>query len=311
MGASLEVMASRVVVITTYLGQHMTIFQLIKLALDELYEEGRIEYGALQLDGQIKQRLAYLSASYRNLTDPSRQPIDYRDPATRFAYAYMYVAAHADYVLQVLQALENHFDGPIFDTEQVRVSCIGGGPGSDLVAVLKYLSEGDVNSHVSDVICYLLDGEQAWADTWTEVGPKLNVPFKLGTNFQPLDVTRPDSWRSQKRFLQADLFTMSYFASEVHALDNEGGLTPFWETLFDAAKPGALFLYVDNGHRDFNEYIDELTDDMGLQTVIGVDNGHMRTRVWERANEVRFYTDKFDKSPKLQGTVSYRVLRKP
>ena len=102
----------------------MTIFELVKIALDELYTEGTELYGS-QLDEQINRDLKYLSKSYEHLTDPSREPVDYKDPARRFAYVYKYVAAHGDYLVQVLAKLAAK-KGAIFDRSSVRVSCLAG-----------------------------------------------------------------------------------------------------------------------------------------------------------------------------------------
>ena len=68
----------------------MTIFELVKIALDELGEQGLKQYGT-GLDDQVKKRLVYLRTSYDNLRDEKRTPVDYKDPATRFAYVYRYV----------------------------------------------------------------------------------------------------------------------------------------------------------------------------------------------------------------------------
>ncbi len=59
------------------LGDYVTIFELVKLALDELYEEGRQEHGS-ELDLIIKTRMVYLTKCYRDLTSGVREPIDYR-----------------------------------------------------------------------------------------------------------------------------------------------------------------------------------------------------------------------------------------
>ena len=48
----------------------MTIFELVKIALDELYEEGQKQYGN-SLDKKIKERMGYLTESYGQLTDPT------------------------------------------------------------------------------------------------------------------------------------------------------------------------------------------------------------------------------------------------
>lgn len=288
----------------------MTIFELVKIALDELYIEGQRRHGHA-LDAEIGTRIDYLSETYRHLNHSDRNPVDYRDPATRFAYVYKYVAAHGDYVVQILQILRAANAAALFKNQTLRVSCVGGGPGSDIIAVLKYLGDCRDDEPVNKVICYLLDKEQAWADTWVELDDSLDVDIVLHANFQPLDVTRPDSWASQQKFLQADLFTLSYFVSEVRALDEGGVVSKFWQTLFRESKPGALFVYDDNGHSDFNDYFDAQWQAAGLECVVSKDNTRFTPRFSEQADELEFYQQKFGQSPKIQAYLSYRVLRKP
>jgi ribosomal protein RSM22 (predicted rRNA methylase) len=287
----------------------MTIFELVKIALDALYAECRTEYGG-KVDNKIRKRLGYLTDSYGQLTSTSREPVSYRDPATRFAYVYKYVAAHGDYVVQILRKLRGHLESNIFPDKIARVSCVGGGPGSDIIAVLKYLDDFKDDEVVTKVTCYLLDREQAWADTWTELDDSLQAKVALHANFQPLDVTRPESWLSQRKFLQADVFTLSYFVSEVRSLDQNGAVSAFWKSLFESAKPGALVVYVDNGNDDFNSYFDEQWKSAGMSRVIAEDNVRMIPRFSEQASELGEYLEKFDQSPKIQALLSYRVLRK-
>jgi hypothetical protein len=57
----------------------MTIFELVKTTLDELYAQGRKQYGDA-LDHAIQQRIFYLEESYKQLTRTERAPLDYKDP---------------------------------------------------------------------------------------------------------------------------------------------------------------------------------------------------------------------------------------
>jgi hypothetical protein len=288
----------------------MTIFELVKLALDELYEEGKDEYGA-KLDGEIKKRMSYLTDSYQQLSQSTRQPVNYKDPATRFAYVYKYVAAHADYLVQVMEELRNTLGGNLFTSEHARISCVGGGPGSDIIAALKYLDEYAANEPVKRITCYLLDREQAWADTWTELGLSLQLKVAPNVNFQPLDVTKPDSWRSQRRFLRADLFTLSFFVSEVRSLDGSGAVSAFFQTLFADAASGARFIYIDNGHSDFDRYFDHQWNKAHLHCVLRKTGVRMLPRMTEDKSSLGDYLHKFGQMPKIQGTTTYRVLEKP
>ena len=98
----------------------MTTFELVKLALDELYEEAREEY-ASNVDAKIKERMTYLTKSYYQLSDPNQQPVNYKDPATRFAYVYKYVAAHADYLVQVMDTLTSELGCSLFGMDEARI----------------------------------------------------------------------------------------------------------------------------------------------------------------------------------------------
>jgi hypothetical protein len=254
--------------------------------------------------------MSYLAKNYKKLNINGRESIDYKDPATRFAYVYKYVAAHGDYLVQILQLLRGRY-AKIFESERIRVSCAGGGPGSDIIGILKYLDENKDDEPVKRITCYLLDKEQAWADTWTELGESLQAHVALNVNFQPLDVTQPESWSAQRKFLNADIFTMSYFLSEVFHLDDDGGtVTNFWKVLFKDAKQGALFIYVDNGHTDFHTYFDKQWESAGLKCLTREDNKTLTPRFSEQASELGIYRKKFDQQPKLRSVISYRVLRK-
>jgi len=286
----------------------MTLFQLVKIALDELYKEAIAVYGP-HTDARIKERFTYLTVSYGQLSSQGRAPIDYKDPATRFAYVYKYVASHGDYVVKLLAMLSQKM-GKVFQNETARISCIGGGPGSDVLAVLKYLDDYKSKETVKKLVVYLLDKEQAWADTWTELDDKLHAMVTLNTNFQPLDVTNPASWTSQRKFLDADLFTLSYFVSEVYALDGTGVVSQFWQTLFNEAKPGAIFLYDDNGSDTFNDYFDSQWKKAGLELIEQESNVRWFPRSSEQKSELAFYQAKFDAIPKVQSLLSYRILRK-
>lgn len=287
----------------------MTLFELVKITLDELYKRAELQYGA-QTDDVIKARFTYLSDSYTKLSNPNRVSINYKDPATRFAYVYRYVATHGDYVVQLLTRAASVLGGSVFPKGTARVSCLGGGPGSDILAIVKYLADYKTKEDVQKLKVFLLDKEQAWSDTWEDLEERLDAGCELRTTFQPLDVLNPD-WVSQRHFLDADIYTLSYFVSEVYALDGKGAVTAFWQRLFQEAKPGALFFYDDNGTHEFNAYFDGQCAKGGLETLASGSNENWRLRYTERADVLDFYKAKFSAWPKLTGHLSYRILRKP
>ena len=187
------------------------------------------------------------------------------------------------------------------------VTCLGGGPGSELVGgLLQYLTEAK-KSAVETVTAYLCDREQAWADCWTEIGEEVPGAMRLNANFQPLDVTNPTSWSKQKKFLSADLFILCYFASEIARLDDKADA--FWAELAEKSKQGALMLIIDNAHTYFADFIKgKITTKNWKELDHGQVNLTPSGR--EQKSDLKDYLMRYGRSPKLRGNIEYWVLRR-
>lgn len=284
-----------------------TAFQLVYVVLEELYAEIRAELGSEgAADEAVHSRIEKLSQDYAKLTDSNLPPIDYSSPITRFAYLYTNVTAHADFVYQALGETQPMFAADLLAKEHIVVACLGGGPGSELVGFLRYLIE--CSSKIKTVTCYLCDREQAWADSWTELGQKLDGGRPIFVNFQPLDVTEPSSWSKQKKFLSADLFISSYFASEVMRVGEK--TMDFWKAVQGAAKPGARLLVVDNDSQHFDGYLQQITTDLGWKQEYGK-KGRRTLSYTEQKQDLHGFLTKFkNRLPRLQASVDVRLFRK-
>src|SRR5207244_2075350 len=103
---------------------------------DDAYGRVHIKEEA-EKDEHIKRKIDTLSMEYGRLTDTKAECIDYTDPLTRFAYIFKYTVAHADYIMQLIRC--NSQLVHLFARKEVEVTCLGGGPGSDLLGVLKHM----------------------------------------------------------------------------------------------------------------------------------------------------------------------------
>jgi hypothetical protein len=278
----------------------LTLAQLIKLVLDEAYQEIKGEDDAAK-DRLISKRLASLSASYGNLVDETREEIDYSTPSCRFAYIYKYTVAHADYIKQLIGS-----SGPLsqlFKKPDIAVACLGGGPGSDLLGILKHMMQ---QGSKSTLTCYLFDRERAWGDSWSEVARKLEAKFHLYPIFQQLDVTDGRTWKSYTKFLRSDLFTLSYFLSEVWAFKESA--EPYFNYCFRNANHGAYFLFIDNNDSRFVDWYDSLAATNGLKQ-ISANTCEMAFSIDEEKLDLEPYYSKFD-WPKRKSNVCYRISQK-
>src|ERR1043165_9932759 len=262
----------------------MNIFQLIKSVLD--WEFDRIDAPSRERRiALINNRHAELMLAYGDLTDDRRVRPSYSDPATRLAYIYKYTTCHADIIYSSVRSykeLTGLFDGDGW----VKVTCIGGGPGSDLLGILKYAL---IAKKSKSIKCYLLDKESAWGDTWSDVEEHTDdLPFRLSTHFQALDVTNPETWSSQTRYLSADLFTFVYFLSEIYRFDVAS--RGFFKDLVGRAQSGAYFLFIENDAPEFIAQVERFSKEYGLRIIRSSSESYV-TDTNEEKTDLRPYYD--------------------
>ena len=278
----------------------MNCFQLVKTVLDELYARIPGESDAAK-DKLINHHLNALSDAYAQLL--RRNTVDHANVVTRFAYIYRYVTAHANYVYQML--LKSEPLQALFTLERIHITCVGGGPGSDFLGVLKYVQHAGKTPSLK---CILYDRENAWGESWLDVDDKLDeTDLRINTTFQQFDVTQQSSWENSTKYLMSDLFSMVYFLSEVYSVKAEA--EPFFINMFYNAKPGALFLFIDNNSPAFYEWFDEM---VACSPVDVLDRFHGRMVISdysEQKHDLGEYREKFE-NPKLQADVAYRVCRR-
>lgn len=278
----------------------MNCFQIVKTVLDEIYAEIPGVQDGIR-DGHIRSALSYLRQKYAKLlTDDA--PIDYANPVNRFAYVYSYVTCHANLV--ATRIAEARMLRRLFNQPKVNISCIGGGPGSDFLGILKFMMQA---SKEATVKCFLLDGEERWGESWVDVDNKVDPTFRISTHFQRMDVTDANSWNCTQKFVrQSDLFTLTYFMSEVHK--QKSLAEPYFNNLIEQAKPGALFLYIDNNRPEFYDWFDHLVTQHGLE-VLDTKSYVAQMPFDEEKRDLGIYYTKFG-SPKLEADIAYRLCRK-
>ncbi|MEG4214478.1 hypothetical protein QUA27_05405 [Microcoleus sp. Pol14C6] len=276
----------------------MNCFQIIKSVLDEAYAE--IPGNEAEKDKVIKDELEDLQKKYSKLSQECN--INYSDPTTRFAYIYAYVTSHSNLVCSIIQ--QNTVLGNLFDNQKVKVACIGGGPGSDFLGILKYLM---TNKKSPNIQFHLYDREKSWAESWSDVNDKVeDLEFRISTSWLPLDVTKRDDWKSNIKYFQSDLFTMIYFMSEVFSLRDSA--EEYFAHLFDRAKIGSLFLFIDNNSSHFYEWFDQLAANHKID-ILRSNETNMKVPFDEEKSDLGKYFAKFS-SPKLTANVAYRIGQK-
>lgn len=113
----------------------MSTFRLVTPLLRELDRKGLMAFGD-EWDGEVRKSIQDLQDRYFQLRDRNRKLIDYSSLPMQMAYAFMYVASHGDFLSQVLMKTSDALQGRLFAGRSIRVTSLGGGPGSDLLAII-------------------------------------------------------------------------------------------------------------------------------------------------------------------------------
>lgn len=278
----------------------MKCFQVVKAVLDATYDE--ISGDEATRDAAIATAISTLSSAYRNLLVTGGP--DFTDPVVRFAYVYSYVPAHAHWVCELLEKSKDA--AAVFDASKVRITCIGGGSGSDLVGILKFLD--DRETAPSALFCEIVDGCEEWKSTWSDLAFNLDLSVHLNSDYVIHRVGEPDVWTQTQKFARADLFSLSFFVSEIAHLG-----TPAWlylEKILRMAKPGAFLLFNDNNTSSFYEPFDQIAARTGWRALIAEEGDRRIYDPTERTDDLQRYKAKFSRTSRLTGNMAWRVLHK-
>lgn len=270
-------------------------YELVKQVMDETYDA--IDGTDAEKDKAVKDALAVMSTAYGNLTTGGGP--DYGEPASRLGYIFRYVTSHANLVSSLLQQSGETLD--LFKREELTITCIGGGPGSDLLGIIKVLLMRS-SQRTPRILAYICDREKMWMDSWGDVGMKLPEQVRLHTVYCQQDVCDVATWKERK-YLDADLFTMIYFMSELYS--RKADAAAYFENFFARAKKGALFLFIDNRDVRFSGWFEELAQKHGVHLLHSEDGARV-TPNDEQESVLSGYVAKLG-STKLKTRISARI----
>lgn len=287
-----------------------TCFERAKLVIDALIPIAEKLVHGDSVDGMVRKRLSALSGGYGwGLLSAGRSPIDYSKLTTHIAYMYRSFSAHADWLYKALNlapaAVRQALSG-----DRVRVSCIGGGPGSDIAGVLKFAEQHDLIGNSFEFT--VLDREPAWRRARRELVGTYSGSASVEETFQALDLASGNPWTDDWEFADADLFTISFALSEVWSFNKGRSVSQFLDRLISQARPGAIFCYIDNGGDKFTPLVEqefETRDD--LELIGSRDDDRMLISFDEQCGALEdAYRARFNQRPKLTGNVALRMWRK-
>ena len=193
---------------------------------------------------------------YRDGRCPS---FSFEDGFYRLGYMYQYASANSLAVHHVLSWADKNerMSHHLLGTEgKVSVCCLGGGPGTEIVGIAKWIARQQLEIEQLEVV--VTDKYPEWGTEWKAVSSALNshfCPRPVGSvrrsrfvasmGYVTVDVEDPNRAQIQALKRGFDLYVASYVVSHIFTQESLSRFQRFLQTVIGSAPQGSKFLFID------------------------------------------------------------------
>lgn len=224
--------------------------------MDELYPSLVEQYGD-NTKTVIDHAVEDLKRAF-NRDHLGQAPITYDDAARRFVYLGLYATARASAMYAIMNKLPVIND--LFDREHLNVVCAGGGPGTELIGIAKYMHAKQKATAITAKIC---DKYLGWESSWLAGGHRLS---QFEAKYIEQDFADPSSWLPSIETLHADLYTVSYCLAEFR--NRHADADAYFSRLFEIAPKGSYVLFLDIKHSGEFGWFDSIMQHVNFETLV-------------------------------------------
>ena len=212
---------------------------------------------------EVAAHLDTMSYEYRSGRQPS---IDYRNPHLRLAYLYRHVPVHANIIHSAIRetpGLAKFIEWRMRETGELRVCAFGGGPGTELLALVKHLAANPPGGDLPTLRFTVVDNEEAWWETWhalrEEVHGQMGAafgqsrrgwPFTIEADHRCVDMANCRRYADVGNTYGHDLLVLNYVLSEIHDERGQAELADFLARMCEANRSPAWVLIADRQEQD-------------------------------------------------------------
>ena len=271
----------------------------------------------------VENVLAEIAAHIENTSREHRKDepaIQYGDPLCRLGYLYMHAAANATLFEKVIwQSPAVMSKLRAARAEAFTICSLGGGPGTELLGLAKYLLRTNDGWHPSLMNFTVVDNVKQWSDTWSLLGNAVHAELRsslthpdgavpaVAPMFLPFDALDASSYAELENLLHsADLVVMNYLLSENKA--RLGKAQPAISELARLVSDDCVVVVIDRLEHDntFTGNVTSIFDKAfggiaGHNTLAGTldrdeqtsDMGEMLISTLRRTPRVKFFTDMY------------------
>jgi hypothetical protein len=230
----------------------MSDFQRIRPAITHYEQLARAAHGATFVKEATDQFEDMQSKYYSAVENP-----DYASHIKKFCYLYKYSVPHGYYIYVALKWLRPKIKPSIFSRNPTRIACVGGGPGTEIIGLCRYLREIEAENLGHRVEVTIFDKEPSWKEACERVLACVSPGIDIKLKFVTFDATDPATYASID-FSGFVLVMANFFASEIRKAKIVGASRAFWQHMFASMGAGKIFLAVDfaDAHGTGWRYID-------------------------------------------------------
>ena len=258
----------------------LQIFKSLGKVLDQCVSDWKRDTG-LPLDRLVplvEKAVRHMSDEYHGGHPPE---IPFECLVYRSAYLYEYAPANALAVEAVLNddaEDQGLISGLLTSKLPISLCCLGGGPGSEILGVAKWIVRQQLGATQLKVV--IIDKCLEWRNQWKSVGDTLNTNFSADSSisaqrrrlvvprgFVKVDVIDPESAQLPPLVHGFDLYVVSYVVSHIYTDYGLSQFCKFMQTVIDSAPEGAKFLFIDRHEREreWNKSVTTLLDHPGIE----------------------------------------------
>ena len=206
----------------------------------------------------VEKAIRHMSDEYHGGHPPK---IPFESLVYRSAYLYEYAPANALAVEAVLNddaEDQGLISGLLTSKLPISLCCLGGGPGSEILGVAKWLVRQQLGATQLEVV--ITDKCLEWRYQWKSVRDTLNTNFSAGSSisaqrrrlvvpkgFVKVDVVDPKSAQLPPLVHGYDLYVVSYVVSHIYTSEGLSRFRQFMQSVIESARQGSKFLFMDRG----------------------------------------------------------------
>lgn len=185
--------------------------------------------------------------------------IDYSCPQKRKIYVARYAPAYISEIFHALSATKRDHSEELFNKPEINVASIGGGPGTDVAAFKKWLSNYMEDHHKVEKVNFLrVDINEDWSDVSKDI---VNLYNHKDVNFEFKKIVQDVTERpiKSKSFDYFDVILLSYVISEINGKDVDRMAAHISALISDKA----LVVVNDRPEQGVIDKIDHFIEEMG------------------------------------------------